>query len=80
MSKEIIEHRDKLGRLIKIGDCVAYPGSNSLIIGTVKKINPKMIGVTAVGKNRWGPNNKYPNDCVLLDGPEVTIYLLKNSS
>ena len=80
LSKSIPEHRDKLGRLLKVGDCVAYPGSNTLMIGTVKKINPKMIGVAMLGKRGWGPSNKYPEDCVLLEGPEVTMYLLKNSS
>ena len=80
MVAPIIEHRDKLGRLIKIGDCVAYPASNALVVGTVKKINPKMIGVAQLGKKSWGPKNKYPHDCVLLDGPEVTLYLLKNGN
>lgn len=72
------EHRDKLGRLLKVGDCVAYPGSNSLIIGTVKKLNPKMVGVAQLGRG-WGPKNKYPGDLVLLEGPEVSMYLLKNA-
>lgn len=82
MAKEkvIPEHRDKLGRLLKVGDCVAYPGSNSLMIGTVKKINPKMIGVAMLGKRAWGPSNKYPHDCVLLEGPEVVMYLLRESA
>jgi hypothetical protein len=79
MSKEVPEHRDKLDRLIKVGDCVAYPVSNTLIIGIVKKLNPKMVGVERLGKSGWGPSNKYPNDLVLLDGPEVTMYLIKNS-
>jgi hypothetical protein len=76
--KVIPEHRDRLGRLLKVGDCVAYPSSNSLMIGIVKKLNPKMVGVKPL-KNSWGSGNKYPNDIVLLDGPEVTMYLLKNS-
>jgi hypothetical protein len=79
MPKEIPEHRDALGRALKMGDCVAYPQSNSLVIGVIRKINPKMIGVTRVGKKGWGSEkNKYPVDCVLLDGPEVTMYLIKN--
>jgi len=78
-SKETPEHRDLLGRLLNIGDCVAYPSSNTLIIGVVKKLNPKMVGVERLGKKYWGPSNKYPNDLVLLDGPEVTMYLIKNS-
>jgi hypothetical protein len=73
-----IEHRDKLGKLIKVGDCVAYPGGNTLLIGTVKKLNPKMIGVTRLGGYKWdGPNNKYPDQVIVLEGPEVTMYLLK---
>lgn len=76
--KVIPEHRDKLGRLLKIGDCVAYPAYNSLSIGLVKKLNPKMVGVSGLGK-RSSAKNKYPADLVLLDGPEVTMYLIKSS-
>lgn len=79
MAKEAPEHRDKLGRLLKVGDCVAYPGGNTLLIGTIKKLNPKMVGVARVGKTHWGPSNKYPSDLVLLDGPEVTMYLIKQA-
>lgn len=80
--KDPIEHRDKLGRLLKEGDCVAYPNSNTLAVGIIKKIHPKLIGVAHLGqKHSWqGNSNKYPSDLVLLDGPEVTMYLIKNSS
>ena len=78
--KEIPQHKDKLGRLLKVGDCVAYPGSNMLFIGIVKKLNPKMVGVAKLGKGNWGPKNKYPEDLVLLDGPDVTMWLLKESA
>ena len=77
-AKLVPEHRDKLGRLLKIGDCVAYPAYNSLGIGVVKKINPKMIGVSTL-QRRASPKNKYPHDCVLLEGPDVTMFLIKNS-
>ena len=79
MSKEIPEHRDRLGRLLKVGDCIAYPSHNSLEIGTIKKLNPKMVGVVKVGGKYKSSSNKYPGDLVLLDGPEVTMYLIKNS-
>ena len=78
MKKPVPEHRDKLGRLLKVGDCVAYPSSNSLAIGTIKKLNPKMVKVAKLGsKFKSDGNNKYPTDLVLLDGPEVSMYLLK---
>ena len=81
MTKESIEHRDKLGRLLKVGDCVAYPGYNHLDIGIIKKINPKMVKIVKVGaKYRHDGSNKYPEDVVLLEGSEVSMYLLKNSS
>ena len=81
MTKESIEHRDKLGRPLKVGDCVAYPGYNHLDIGIIKKINPKMVKIVKVGaKYRHDGSNKYPEDVVLLEGSEVSMYLLKNSS
>lgn len=76
-----VEHRDKLGRLLKVGDCVAYPNYNSLGIGKVKKLNPKMVRVFRIGPTSkyYTGSNKYPDDLILLDGPEVTMYLIKNS-
>ena len=77
----IPEHKDKLGRTIKVGDAVCYPYRNSLEFGTVKKLNNIMVRVWEVGhQNVWyRGTNKYPNDVVIVDGPEVSIYLLKNS-
>jgi hypothetical protein len=75
--KAVPEHKDKLGRLLKVGDFVAFPDRNSLEVGVVKKLNPKMIGVGRI-KSKYS-QNKYPEDIVRLDGPEVSMYLLKNS-
>ncbi len=81
MAKEIPEHRDKLGRVLSVGDAVCYPSHNSLELGTVKKLNPKMVKVWEVGSHgRWYTgSNKYPQDLVKVDGPEVSMYLLKMS-
>lgn len=81
-TKAPIEHRDKLGRLIAVGDAVCYPSQNSLELGTVKKLNPKMVKVWEAGREtgRWySGSNKYPGDLVKVDGPEVTMYLLKKT-
>jgi hypothetical protein len=75
------EHTDKLGRILKVGDCVATASSNSLMIARIIKITPKMVKVVEIGKKtRWGAYeiNKYPFDVIKLDSPDVTIYLLKN--
>lgn len=83
MTKAQPEHRDKLGRVLAVGDAVCYPYHNSLELGTVKKLNPKMIKVIEAGRgaSKWYTgSNKYPNDLVKVDGPEVTMYLLRKNS
>lgn len=82
MPKEEIIHKDKLGRIIKVGDAVCYPYHNSLELGTVKKLNPKMVTVWEVGpRSKWYTGaKKYPNDLIIVEGPAVTMYLLKLGS
>jgi hypothetical protein len=88
MSKAAVEHRDKLGRLLKVGDCVAYPDSNSLQIGMIKRVTDKMAMVAELGIDKntspsWYNRNgrrKYPADLVLLEGPDVIVYMLKHGS
>lgn len=80
---KIIEHRDRLGRLIKIGDFVATPHNNRLAVGIINKLNPKMIQFKEVSKEKYWHGrkyNKYPEDTIVVEGPEVSVYLLKNSS
>lgn len=80
--KGIPEHKDKLGRIISVDDCVCYPVSNHLEFGKVVKLNPKMIGIIELPQGKYGPtrSNKYPDDVVIVTGPEATMFLLKNSS
>jgi hypothetical protein len=83
MAKAIPEHRDKLGRVLAVGDAVCYPCQNSLDLGTVKKLNPKMVKVMEAGRSasKWYTgSNKYPSDLVKVEGAEVTMYLLRMSS
>lgn len=80
VTKPPIQHNDLFGQPIEIGDCVVYPRSNLMMVGTVIKINPKMIGVKAVGSRNWGSCNKYPTELVKVHGSEVTMYLLKAQS
>jgi len=72
------KHPDKLGRELNMGDCVVYPDGNSMMIGTVIKFTLKMITVKAIG---WrSENRKYSMDVIKIDGPEVTMYLIKHAS
>ena len=76
MPKEIPEHKDILGRVLAVGDHVAYPDTNNLRLGRIDKLNPKMVRVNT--GRVWNPNvNKYPIDIVKLDGPDLVMYLLK---
>jgi hypothetical protein len=79
--KETPVHKDKLGRVINVGDFVAYPSHNSLQFGKVMKLNTKMVGVIpAVSKRPVKTNtNKYPEDLVRLEASDMTWYILKNS-
>jgi hypothetical protein len=81
-TKESIVHKDKLGRVINVGDFVAYPSRNSLEFGKVMKLNSKMVGVIpAVTKYAvYGNTNKYPVDLVRLEPSDMTWYILKNSA
>ena len=72
-----VEHKDILENTIRVGDIVAYPAHNSLKIGTVNKLNPKMINITPVGKKYT--DRKYPSELVCINDPRITLYLLKNS-
>ena len=76
MPKEIPEHKDILGRILAVGDHVAYPDSNSLRLGKIDKLNQKMVRITT-GKEWRSTVNKYPIDTVKLDGPDLVMYLLK---
>ena len=72
----IPNHQDILGQPLAVGDAVVYPVSNTMYVGTVVKLNPKMIKVKRVG-SKW-EQNKYPSDLAKVSGAEVTMYLLKN--
>ena len=52
----IPEHRDILGILLAVGDYVAYPETNALRVGTIEKLNPKMLRIKG---SRWAVQ-KYP--------------------
>jgi hypothetical protein len=78
---QAITHHDKIGSQLDEGDCVAYPDHNTLAIGTIIKINPKMVKVQPVGSTGYWARgtNKYPNDVIKLNGADVTLYLLKHT-
>ena len=82
-TKEPIVHKDKLGREIKLDDCVAVAHHNGMEIAKVVKINPKMVKVEILNaeKRTWysGEHNKYGSQMVVIDSSDVTMYILRGS-
>ena len=74
------EHKDLLGREVKIDDHVAFTHHNSLHVGKVVKVTPKQVRVVPIGPGRWGQEGmlKYTTQCCLVGGPELTYHILKN--
>ena len=80
-NKSEIKHFDVFGKELSIGSPVAFSNNNQLCIGQVTKLNPKMIRVENYTKSRYRSSYlKYPSDVVIVSGPHVTMYILKNSS
>ncbi len=75
--KETPVHRDALGKTIQIGDFVAFAQSNSLSMGKITKLNPKMVKVLKLPRAR-SDYNKYPSDIVKVDNAEMTWFMLKH--
>ena len=76
------QHKDKLDQSLSIGDCVAFPHHNGLEIGIIVKIHPKMVKVKKIEppKRCEAPTyNKYAKDMVKIEGPLVSMYIIKKS-
>lgn len=72
--------KDLINRELAVGDVVAFnpPSYKGLTIGKIVKINPKMLRIAfRPSRGEMSETNVYPNDVAKLDGPEVTMYLLK---
>ena len=76
-TKECVNHLDCVGNILKVGDCVAVGHHNNLLVAIIKKMNPKMVKVSAIKKGYKKEYNKYPYQCALLQGPQVTMFMLK---
>jgi hypothetical protein len=78
VQKIIPQHKDKLGQDLAVNDCIAFPDSNTLFIGKIVKLNPRMITVVKIGGKTSFTTRKYPADLIRLESEAVTLYLLKN--
>jgi hypothetical protein len=70
---------DILGNKLNKDDIVAYPLGNSLYLGIIKKINPKMLSITRVGLNSHIIDRKYPLDVILIKDKKSLLYILNKN-
>ena len=80
MAKELPVNNDILGRPISENDIVAFANHNSLDIGRVAKVTNKQIRVVPLlGKYSadFPGYLKYSSQCVLVGGPDLTMWMLK---
>jgi hypothetical protein len=73
-------HNDLLGRDVVEGDAVAFTHQNSLMVGKVVKITPKQVRVISLMSTEYRRSSgylKYTNQCVLIGGPDLTMWILK---
>jgi hypothetical protein len=79
--------QDIIGREIAVGDIVAFklPGGRDLDLGTIIKIAKKTVRVEFHYKNHWSGKMEIstslvnPANVVKLEGPDLTLHLLKKS-
>lgn len=73
-----IEHRDMLGKLVKVGDWVAYPQYNIIYIGQITKLTAKRVFIMKANTrgSTWG-SQQMSGTFILMDAGEVAVWSLK---
>lgn len=84
--EKLTEHKDFLDRKIELGDSVVFvrPDSRELELGRVIKLTNKNVRVSYIVSRGWKKGNeestvRIPKDVVKVDGPELTMFLLKRT-
>lgn len=79
-----MEHKDYLDRSIEVGDSVIFviPNRRELQLGRVIKLTNKNVRVAYRHDRGWQKGHedscvRPPKDVVKVDGPELTMFLLK---
>ena len=74
---DVFEHRDILGNVLTLNDAVVAVDQNHMYVGKITKLTPRMVKVCRLNST-WS-TNKYAQDTLKIEGPEVIMYILKNS-
>lgn len=73
--------KDRLGRELVIGDAVAVAHHNQLMVAKIEIMNPKMLRVRSLEPGKFYSYRdrgylKRPDECIKIDGPDITMYIL----
>jgi len=80
-----VVHKDFLRRDLAIDDYVVFPAPRGagMKLGKIIKLTPKQIRVEWTYKASWRNNEvmsdsavRYSKECVKVEGPDLTYYLL----
>jgi len=77
-----IAHKDFLNRELAIGDYVVFPAPyGGMKLGKIIRFSPKQIRVEWAYKSPrsgigYSDTSRYSNQCVRVEGPDLTMYLI----
>ena len=80
MEKNKIEHKDILGQPLSEGQYVAVSHRNDLQICQIEKLSAKMMRVKPIKGYYRDGLLKYPEQSVLLSGPDALAYILTHAA
>ena len=79
-----IVHRDLLDREIKVGSFVVASINKVMHLAIVIKLHKKMVKIkfipsvdTGYGRKTYTECNRFPYELIIVDGPYVTAYVLR---
>jgi hypothetical protein len=80
--EEPVRHKDVLGNEITEVSKLAVARHNQLVVCSIIKIHPKMMRVARLGAKNPEHNNflAYPDNAIVVDGPDAMIYMLKGGA
>ena len=72
-------HLDLLGRTLKEGQYVAV-SDGTLHVAQVSRFTPKMVEIIVIDRKYRSKRLKYASEMVILEGPDIFMWVLSNGS
>ena len=72
-------HLDLLGRTLKEGQYVAV-SDGGMHVAQIQRFTPKMVEIIVIGRKYRFKCLKYADEMVILEGPDIFMWVLSNGS